>query len=359
MKFEEFKQRAIALLEHCPMKPSELIKATGSTNSAYNWLKRMVIQGVVIKNDDGIYLLPETIDPVVEPVEVEVVEMRMPSAAMTVEKFTAKDGHIVPKTGSVVSGDTSSALSLSPKGIKKESRLERKWEGLLSNTNKSQDFKTKYSNSIISNWTQVKKATPLITSSIFNDLDELVDLLLKQCSKQKWFNLLSDSEKSELEDDCETYLADLIWDYKLKAGVFCHEKYRLIVATRYNARTLRGESHEGAGHANKPMNEASKGLIALTESVQKLITELLEKVNKIKPSQVSESFLLDVLQEIKDIEERMKPLMDKATSAASDIKDVYRECIQSYSNAICEAVESKFPVNKLCSAQSLSLPEAK
>lgn len=358
MKFEDFREKAIALLDACPMTAAELARATGATSAVYNWLKKMVNAAIVVKGEDGIYRLP-SVEDLPEPVEVEVIEERLPRAAMTVEKFTAKDGHIVPKTGSVVSGVSSSALSLSPKELKKEARLERKWEKLLSNTNKSQDFKTDYSNSIISNWTQVKKMNPTVTSSMFNDLDDLVDLLLNQCSKQKWFKSLSNPEKSDLENDCKTYIADLIWDYKLKAGVFCHEKYRLVVATRYNARTLRTESHEGAGHASKPMSQASKGLTSLTESVQELVSSLLEKVNKINPGQVSESFLLEVLQEIKDLEERMKPLMDKATSAASEIKDVYRECIQGYSNAICEAIESKFPINKLCSAQSLSLPEAK
>lgn len=116
MKFEDFQSEAIALLSSSPMKASDLARKTGASSAVYQWLKKMVIAGTVVKGEDGLYRLPDVNDlseAFVEEriAEVEVIEMRMPRSAMTVEKFTAKDGHIVPKSGSTASGDTSKESS--------------------------------------------------------------------------------------------------------------------------------------------------------------------------------------------------------------------------------------------------------
>lgn len=119
MKFEEFKQKAIAVLADHPMRASEIAQATGANQSSvYGWLKKLVIAGDIVKGEDGVYrlatneelseaLIQEKVNEFMEqhfkPVEVEVVEMRMPRASMTVKSpdvqgFTVKDGHIVPKS---------------------------------------------------------------------------------------------------------------------------------------------------------------------------------------------------------------------------------------------------------------------
>ena len=89
MKFDDFKAKALALLSACPMKAAELAKATGATSAVYNWLKKLVIAGDIVKGEDGVYRLA-TVEELSEAfieeriAEVEVIEMRMPRASMTV-----------------------------------------------------------------------------------------------------------------------------------------------------------------------------------------------------------------------------------------------------------------------------------
>ena len=108
MKFDDFKTKALALLSACPMRASELAKATGATSAVYSWLKKLVIAGDIVKGEDGVYRLStneELSEAFVEEriAEVEVIEMRMPRASMTVsapdvQNFTVQGGHIVSKS---------------------------------------------------------------------------------------------------------------------------------------------------------------------------------------------------------------------------------------------------------------------
>lgn len=100
MKFDEFKQKAIAVLADCPMKASDIAYATGANQSStYNWLKKLVISGDIVKGEDGVYrlatneelseaLIQEKVNEFMEqhfkPVEVEVIEEYRPQACMTV-----------------------------------------------------------------------------------------------------------------------------------------------------------------------------------------------------------------------------------------------------------------------------------
>jgi phage N-6-adenine-methyltransferase len=95
MKFEDFQGEAIALLSSSPLKASDLARKTGASSAVYQWLKKMVNAGTVVKGDDGLYRLPDVNDlseAFVEEriAEVEVIEMRMPRASMTVAKPKAE-----------------------------------------------------------------------------------------------------------------------------------------------------------------------------------------------------------------------------------------------------------------------------
>lgn len=226
MKFEEFKQKAIAILEHCPMKPSELIKATGSTNSAYNWLKRMVIQGVVIKNDDGIYLLPETIDPVVEPVEVEVIEERMPRAAMTAPK------KVVPITAI--------ALPKSPIApYLQEQKAEEIWAHSLRNANISDGMKNPSDVSKLSgNW-----------RFFVVDIDLCgLGLMSVQSISERFKSYLEGKAKKNapLVDphDIAVFVADKVWEAKLNDDAILNPALKLQAQFWQCDRTYRNRLHE-------------------------------------------------------------------------------------------------------------------
>ena len=96
MKFDEFKQKAIAALVDCPLKASEIAQATGANiSSVYSWLKKLVISGDIVKGEDGVFRLAtneelseafiETAIAQCEAVEVEVIEERMPRASMSTQ----------------------------------------------------------------------------------------------------------------------------------------------------------------------------------------------------------------------------------------------------------------------------------
>jgi len=321
MKFEEFRKKAIAILEHCqPMKASELIEATGATGSGYGWLKKMVDAGDIIKADRWNYAMPgfKSVEP--KSVEVEVIEEYRPRAAMTVEKFTAKEGHLVPKTGSVVSGDTSSALSLSPKEIKKEARLERKWEKLLPNYNKSQGFKsttneTNYVNKIGRNWTQVVNCSEMDRVT-FLDLPDLTRRLIEQCSKQKWFRELDPNQRALVEDDCEQFVADSIWDLKRKNGTFCNPEFHCRSYTRDLTRRARGDANEAFGHGVKPATQ----LVSDARKICKLIEEKIETSGLCEAVIEELKNLLSAIKECVSVIETKTPEMVKSFSEEYDKK---------------------------------------
>jgi hypothetical protein len=248
MKFEQFKEAAIALLEHCPMKPSELIKATGSTNSAYNWLKRMVIQGVVIKNDDGIYLLPETIDPVVEPVEVEVIEERMPRAAMTASK------KVVPITAI--------ALPKSPIApYLQEQKAEEIWAHSLRNANISDGMKNPSDVSKLSgNW-----------RFFVVDIDLCgLGLMSVQSISERFKSYLEGKAKKNapLVDphDIAVFVADKIWEAKLDNDAILNPALKLQAQFWQCDRTYRNRLHEALIKSGKWFLTEVNALMSLAPS---------------------------------------------------------------------------------------------
>lgn len=93
MKFEDFQSEAIALLSSSPLKASDLARKTGASSAIYQWLKKLVNAGTVVKGEDGLYRLPDVNDLseafVAEVVEAQVIEMRMPQPAMTSKKQPA------------------------------------------------------------------------------------------------------------------------------------------------------------------------------------------------------------------------------------------------------------------------------
>jgi hypothetical protein len=224
-----------------------------------------------------------------------------------VEKFTAKDGHIVPKTGSVVSGDTSNALSLSPKELKKEARLERNWEKLLTQPNKSQDFKTQYSFKISSNWAQVVKLHS-IEDATFLRLKELTKLLVEQCGKQKWFKQIPSDQQIGFESDCEAFVADALWDVKRQSGKFCNPRYHEKAYARHVMREARGSCHESIGHGTKKVKEAAQKVSDLADTLKAKadsysVDELKESVEKL--SDLVESLSLLILSGIEEIKNHL------------------------------------------------------
>jgi hypothetical protein len=184
-----------------------------------------------------------------------------------VERFTAKDGHLHPKTGLVASGDTLSGLSLSHKDLKKEARLERKWEHLLTHPNKSQDFKTNYSSKIAANWAQVVKSHA-VESVGFLQLEKLTGLLVEQCKKQKWFKGIPNDLYPCFESDCQAHVADALWDIKRESGQFCNPRYHEKAYARHVMREARGSCHEAIGHGTKKVNQAAAEVSGLANMLK-------------------------------------------------------------------------------------------
>lgn len=60
MKFEEFRNKAIALLRTTiPLSVAEIKREVAATNSAYKWLKKMEANGEVSKTAIGHYYFPD------------------------------------------------------------------------------------------------------------------------------------------------------------------------------------------------------------------------------------------------------------------------------------------------------------
>ena len=59
MKFEEFRKKAIALLEKSiPLSVADIKRETGATSAAYQWMKKMGANGDVKKTAINDYYLP-------------------------------------------------------------------------------------------------------------------------------------------------------------------------------------------------------------------------------------------------------------------------------------------------------------
>jgi len=319
MKFEDFQSKAIALLDACPMTAAELAKATGATSAVYNWLKKMVNAAIVVKGDDGIYRLP-SVENLPEPVEVEVIEEYRPRAAMTVEKFTAKDGHIVPKTGSAVNGDTSSESKKSKKGqlqkvvsmkaignsaaydFMNEKEAEKRYAGLMFNKNIGEGLSDpSYAGKLGSNWREFIKVYSLEGLGLSS-----VERVTADFMKAR--------EKKVMDippDDIENYIADKIFLQKLLSNAFCDSTYQRLAAQCFSKRLERGEHFE---------------------TITKIITQILPKRLREEFQELDSpllEFLIGKSQEV--IGDFLKKIIDKILDENYDaICDEFRKDIKLF-----------------------------
>ena len=307
MKFDEFKPLVIAALVDCPKKASEIAQATGANSaSAYNWLKKLVIAGDIVKGHDGVYRLStneelseafiETAIAESKAIEVEVIEMRIPSAAMTVEKFTAKDGHIVPKPGLTDSGDTSKKSKSSKSQIQKivpikaisksaayefmqEKDAEQRYAGLMFNKNIGEGLSDpSYAGKLGANWKEFIKVYSLEGLGLASVGRVTADFM--KAREKKVMGIPP--------DDIENYVADKIFLQKLLSNAFCDSTYQRLAAQCFSKRLERGEHFETITkiitqilpkRLREEFQEADPPLLEfLIEKSQEIVGDFLKKI---------------------------------------------------------------------------------
>jgi hypothetical protein len=249
MKFEEFRKKAIAILEHCqPMKASELIEATGATGSGYGWLKKMVDAGDIIKADRWNYAMPgfKSVEP--KPVEVEVIEEYRPRAAMTAPKKVAPI--------------TAIALPKSPIApYLQEQKAEQIWAHSLRNANISDGMKNPSDVSKLSgNW-----------RFFVVDIDLCgLGLMSVQSISERFKNYLEGKAKKNapLVDphDIAVFVADKIWEAKLNNDAILNPALKLQAQFWQCDRTYRNRLHEALIKSGKWFLTEVNALMSLAPS---------------------------------------------------------------------------------------------
>lgn len=222
---------------------------------------------------------------------------------------------------------------------KKEARLERKWEHLLDHYNKSQGFKTSFISKIASNWSHVKSAE-VIEKVGFIDLEFLLEKLIAQCQKQKWYKNLTILEIEDFNNDCRVFLAGEIWDLKRQEGHFMTPSFAQKAYLRSVLRGIRTFGNEAVQHGNKPILGAAKSLLECCESTKERLKD-----------GVSDALLPD-----------FQSLISQAEALVHSIQEEHAKCLEGYSNKLDEKLLVLNPPGGLKSLQSGDLyqfPEAK
>lgn len=246
MKFEDFREKAVALLDACPMTAAELARATGATSAVYPWLKKLVDAGVVIKCDGGIYRLPDVEDEPAEPAKVEVCEMRMPRPAMTVSK---------PKLATVTPiAPTKTAIA----PYLQEQQAEETWAFILRHANIS-DGMTDPSNvsKLSGNWRYFV---------VDIDLCGLGLMSVETITGQFKAYLDGKAKKgASLIDprDISIFIADKVWEAKLTNDAILNPALKLQAQFWQCDRTYRNRLHEALIKSGKWFITEMKGLLSL------------------------------------------------------------------------------------------------
>lgn len=251
---------------------------------------------------------------------------------------------------------TGQALSLSKKELKKEARLERTWEKLLTQDNKSESFQSDSISKISSNWAVVVKNMPTIQSSCFVDLPELLDALIEQCRTKKWYKALSDAEKGSFQNDCEVYIAGEIWDFKRIAGHCIDERCHNLAGDRHVSRKLRTATNEGVRSGMKrldepvkKLNQSSDNLLAQTEAISKKLEVPNVDINDVY------QVLLSIIPEAQAVAQEVK-------EAANALKEAKNELVLAVGKKWDERYQLINPpsgIKVLRSGNLYQFPEAK